>query len=526
MGKASSRTRNSIINLSTGLGGQLLSTLLKFVVRTVFIHTLGKSYLGINSLFSDILTMLSLTELGFDTAINFKLYKPLAEGDSKRVRVLMKFYKQAYRVVGAVVLVLGICIIPLLPILIRDYDTLETLKINATLIFMLHIFRTVSSYWFFAYRSAIMKANQKKYVLDMVSMVANIVNSIAKILVLVFLKDFVLYTASVIVFNVLQNLVKAIITQRYYPEFFEKEEENLTLAELMDTVKDCMAVFAYKLNGVVLKATDNMVISSFIGLSAVGLYSNYLLFYTTVRSLLSKLYSSVKASMGNLFAVGDVATKYRFFQVMNYLTAVLYGTAGVGIAVCSDELIRVWIGEDYIMAQPFAILIGIEVIFNGLQLNLGQIRNVSGAFRQLWFRPILGVIINLGLSIVLVQFIGLYGVILGTIVSVFLTTFLVDPRIIHSYSFNNYKPVSEYYKKNLSYFALLSAMTALDMWICGHFFTGYGWFSVIVHALIVACTVPGVFVLVFWKTHECRYLLQLAARINKKIAGTVKARIH
>ncbi|MBO5520759.1 MAG: hypothetical protein J5973_03700, partial [Eubacterium sp.] len=194
-----SRTRNTILNVVTGMGGQLLATLLKFVVRTVFIHTLGKSYLGINGLFSDILTMLSLTELGLDTAINFKLYKPLAEHDDQRVRVLMKFYKQAYRVVGTVILAIGLCIIPALPFLIRDYGSLESLGINAALIFILHILRSVSSYWFFAYRSAVMRAAQKKYVLDLVGFIVTIATSVAKIIVLLVWKNFVLYTATVIV---------------------------------------------------------------------------------------------------------------------------------------------------------------------------------------------------------------------------------------------------------------------------------------------------------------------------------------
>ena len=517
MAKSFSRTKNSVLNLTTGLGGQMVSTIMKFIVRTVFIHALGKSYLGINSLFSDILTMLSLTELGFATAINYRLYKPIANGDAKRVRVLMKFYKQAYRVIGCVILGIGICFIPALPVIIRDYDTLTALKINATVIFLLHILRTVSSYWFFAYRSAIMRANQKKYILDQIDMIGTILNSIAKILVLIFLKDFVIYTASVIVFTILQNTVKAFITKHNYPQFFEKEEDSVSRQEIRDMFKDCMALFAYKVNVVILKATDNMVISSFIGLTAVGVYSNYLLFYTTVKSLLGKFYTAIHASMGNLFATEEIPTRYRFFEVINYLTVVLYGTAGVGIAVCADELIRVWVGMDYVVAQPFAILIGIETLFQGLQLNLGQVRNVSGVFRQMWFRPILGIILNLVVSIVLVRFIGLYGVIIGTIASLLLTNFMVDPHLIHKYSFDNYRPVSEYYKRNLLYFLLLAAICAADLFICTHVFTGFGWFSVIVHALIVAVTVPGLFILLFWKTHECQYLRKLALRMLGKV---------
>lgn len=511
------RTQNSILNVATGMGGQLLATLLKFVVRTVFIHTLGKAYLGINGLFSDILTMLSLTELGLDTAINFKLYKPLAENDDKRVRVLMKFYKQAYRVVGAIILLLGVCLIPLLPKLIRDYDTLEVIGINAVLIFFLHILRSVCSYWFFAYCSAIMKANQKKYILDIVNFAVTVANSIAKILVLVFLKDFVLYTATVIVFNVIQNLINAVISRRYYPQFFEKEEDSLSREDVMGLLKDCGALFAYKLNGVVLKATDNMVISTFIGLAAVGLYSNYLLFYTTIRTLLTRIYTAVKASMGQLFATETVDKKYHFFQVMNFLTVILFGTACAGLAVCSNELIHAWIGADYLIAQPFPILIGIEVLMYGLKCNLEQIRNVSGVFRQMWYRPIMGMLINLAVSIWLVNIWGIYGVIVGTITSDLLTYFIVDPQVIHKYSFNNYKPVSEYYKKNLMYVAVLAVVTVLDLMLCGHLFVGHGWYSVLLHVLIVAITVPGVYVALYWRSSECQYLVNLATRVFRKV---------
>lgn len=523
MNKKNSRTVNSIINVTTSIGGQLLSIVLKFVVRTVFIHTLGKTYLGINGLFSDILTMLSLTELGFDTAINFKLYKPLEENDGQRVRVLMKFYKQAYRIVGVAILVLGLCLIPVLPYLIKDYDNLANLGINATVIFLLHIMRSVASYLFFAYRSAVMRANQKKYILDIVGYFVVIGTSIAKILVLIFLKNFVLYTATVIFSNILQNLINATISKRYYPEFFEKENNRLSKEEVSGLLKDCGALFVYKVNGAVLKATDNTVISAFIGLSMVGLYSNYLLFYTTIKSLLNKVYAAVKASMGNLFVTGNLEKKYRFFQVMNFITAVLYGTAAVGIAVCANELIHMWVGDDYVIAQPFSILVGIEILFCGLKINLGQIRNVSGAFRQMWFRPVLGIFVNLGVSIWLVHVCGIYGVIIGTITADLLTNFLVDPSIIHKYSFENYKPVSEYYVKNIKYVLLLCAICGLDMWFCRIILPGCGWISVIIHIVIVGITVPGAFLALYWKSHECQYLIKLAgtmrSRIRKKLQG-------
>ena len=519
--KKTNRTKNSLLNISTSFGGQLLATIMKFVVRTVFIHTLGKSYLGINGLFSDILTMLSLTELGFDTAINFKLYKPLAEGDSKRVRVLLKFYKLAYRIVGATIFLLGLCMIPMLPILIRDYDRLEVLGINAVLIFMMHIGRTVASYLFFAYRSAVMKANQKKYILDLAGYVITILTNITKILVLVFLRSFVLYTATVIVFNIIQNLVNAVIVQHYYPEFFVKEEDSISKEEVVSLLKDCGALFVYKVNNVVVKATDNTVISAFIGLVMVGMYSNYLLFYSTINSMGNRIYNAVKASMGNLFATESMEKKYRFFQIMNFLAIFLFGTAGLGVAVCADEMITTWVGADYVIPQPFATLVGIEILFHGLKINLGQVRNVSGAFRQMWFRPVLGIIINLGVSIWLVHVCGIYGVIIGTITADLLTNFLVDPSVIHKYSFENYRPVSDYYKKNGIYLGILVVIYLIDRWVVDHIFIGHGWFSVIVHVIFVGFSVSGSLLAIFWKSHECKYLVGTGMRM----IGTVTNRL-
>ena len=511
-----SRTKNSIINILTSTGGQLLNIILKFVVRTVFIHALGKQYLGINGLFSDILTMLSLTELGFDTAINFKLYKPLADGDKKRLRVLMKFYKQAYRIIGTIILLLGLGMVPLLPKVINDYDSLETLRINAVVIFLLHILRTVSSYLFFAYKSAIIKADQKQYILDIVDYFVEVANSVVQILVLVFTKNFVLYTATMIFFSILRNLINAVIAQKRYPEVFRKEEDRISKDEIVGLLKDCAALFVYKLNAVVLKATDNIVLSTFIGITIVGVYSNYLLFFNTLRSLLLKFYTAVKASAGNLFAVADLKAKYQFFQVMNYITVIIYGTAGVGLAVCSNELVDTWIGPDYIIPQPFAILIGIELLFYGLMNNLGQIRNISGVFRQMWYRPLLGTIINLVVSVILVQSYGICGVILGTIISTICSNFIVDPQVIHKYSFNNYRPVSEYYKKNLQYIIVLALGGAFDMWLCSIFLAGRGWLSVIVHALVVSVTIPAIFVILYRKSVEYNYIKGIAMRVLGK----------
>lgn len=513
----SSRTKNSFLNLVTGLGGYGLKTILQFIVRTVFIYTLGKEYLGINGLFSDILTMLSLTELGFDTAINFKLYKPLAEHDTKRVRVLLKFYKHAYTVVGFAIAAIGLCLIPALRYLINDYDSLEVLGINVVLVFIIYLLQSVSSYLFFVYRSAIIKADQREYLLNIAEYAVTIATNIVQIAILLIWHDFIMYTATIVIFNIIKNGVNAFIAQRCYPDAFQKESDSLDREEIKGLFKDCGVLFFYKVNRVVLKATDNMVLSSFIGLAMVGMYSNYLLFYTTLTGLLNRFYNATKASLGNLFAVSDIRRKYEFFEVMNFVTIIFYGTAAVGVTVVADELIYCWIGADYQIAQPFSILMGIEILFFGLKNNLGQIRNVSGAFRQMWFRPVLGIIVNLVVSIALVQRLSIYGVLIGTIVADISTNFLVDPSIIHKYSLENYKPVSAYYKRNIIYISILTLVCALDMFICNHLFVGHGWLSVILHALIAGISVPVVFCIIYKNSKEFNYLYSKCKGIVKKI---------
>lgn len=508
-----SRTRNSFLNLITGFGGQFLLIVFKFIVRTVLIKTLGTAYLGINGLFSDIMTMLSLTELGFDTAINFKLYKPLAENDDKRVRILLSFYKTAYRVIGAAITIIGLCLIPLLPVLIKDYDTLAELNINAVLIFMLYLLQASSSYFFFAYRSAVIKAAQKEYILNISSYIVTIVTNIFQILALIIFKNFVIYTALLAISTIIQNLVYAVVSQHYYPQFFIKENDRISKEEGRSILKDCGALFVYRINSVIMKATDNMVLSSFIGLTIVALYSNYLLFFTAIKSILFRFYNAVKASMGNLFTAADYKIREDFFRVMNFMTMTLFGIAAVGISVVANELISTWIGEEYVIPQPFPILIGFEILFAGLKENLGQMRNVTGIFRQMWYRPIIGIVINLVTSVVLVNFIGIYGVLIGTIAADIFSNFLIDPFVIYKYSLNNPKNSKDYYIQNGQYFLVLMIGYGVCCLLCRYFMFGFGWLSVVVHGMICMIIIPLFFYVFFRKSKECQYLISVAKRI-------------
>ena len=522
MSNKNSRTTNTLYNFTSSIGGQFLTILMNFFTRTVFIATLGKSYLGINGLFSNILSVLSLAEFGVGSAILFKLYEPISKQDYHRIKVLMKFYKSAYRIIGIAVAAVGICLIPFLPMLINDYHKLQILHINAPLIFCLFLFKTVSSYLFFAYRSAIIQANQKEYLLNVISYVFTVGAGIVQIICLYLFHDYLIYVVISILQVIGQNIACAILSDRMYPFIKEPTEDKLSRSEVIDIVKDCGALFLYKLNNVVLKATDNIVISVFLGLEVVGEYSNYYIFYTTINTLFAKVYNSVSHSLGNLHTGTDRKHEYQIFESVMLITAILGGTAFIGILVCADELVYSWIGEEWLLAQPFSFLMGLELYTLAFRIALSKYRTTMGLFQQAKWRPLFGMIINLFVSVALVRYWGICGVLVGTIIADWTTMMWFDPIIIHKYGFEKAIPVKRYFAKFVRYFLIVSFVGVIDNLLCAHFFIGHKWLSVLIHALICGVTVPGALIVLNLRTEEGRYVYSLGTNYVSKILGKFK----
>lgn len=520
--KNNSRTTNTIYNFTSSIGGQLITILMQFIVRTVFVYTLGKSYLGINGLFSNILQMLSLAELGVGSAIIFKLYDPIASGNQHRITILMRFYKTVYTVIGFVVVAIGITLIPFLPKLINDYDRLETLNINVIFVFLLYLLQSASSYLFFAYKSAIVRANQKEYLLNLINYMFTVGTGILQIILLYFFKNFEFYVAVLVISVIAENMTCAILANKMYPYINEKTDDKLEKKEVKEVFKDCGALFLYKLNEVVIKSTDNIVLSVFVGLDMVGLYSNYYVFYTTIKTLFEKVFSSMAHSLGNLHTTKDTKHEYEVFEIINLISAILGGTAFVGIFVVADDFVRVWLGSDWIIPQPFSLLMGLEIYTMAIRKVLGKYRNTMGLFQQAKYRPLFGMIINLVMSVVLVNFWGICGVLAGTIIADWTTFMWFDPIIIHKYGFKEKFSVLRYYGKTLKYFFTVAAVAAVDILVCTHFLTNHGWITVICHAAVCGLTVPVFLILVSIKTDEGRFVVNMAKKYSGKIVKKIK----
>ena len=514
MKKNISRVKNTLYNFITSMGSQLITIIMSFICRTVFIHTLGESFLGINGLFENILSMLSLAELGVGTAILYRLYEPLAEHNIPKIQAWINLLKIAYRIIALIILAIGLFLIPFLPLLINDYDKLSGLGINVVLVFCLFLLKTISTYMFFAYRCAIIKADQKQYVLTIVNYIIIIGTKILQIVSLVILKNFIVYIAIATTMLIVENLLYAMISQKLYPYISNKNVEKISKNELKETIKDCFALFLYRLNSIVLKSTDNIVLSIFKGLSAVAVYSNYLILYNTINAVFFRVFDSMVHSVGNLHTTKKHEHEYLVFKATIFIAIVLGSTAAIGIYIVADELVHTWIGEKWIISQPFSLLMGFELFTVSICTALSKFRNALGLFQHSKYRPIFSALVNVVASVVLVQYCGICGVILGTIIA-YWTTFLVfDPIVLHKFGFNGKYKVQSFYFQILSNLLIVALTGFVLKFVCLYVYPSNGWTSVLIHMIICAVSTPFVLLVTNWKKEETRYLMSFLKKVK------------
>lgn len=460
-----SRTENSTKNVISGFICQITVILVGFVVRTVFIRTLGEQFLGINGLFSNFISMLSLTELGIGTSITYKLYKPLADKDTDSICKYMNLYRVLYRIIGVVMLVLGVLMMPIIPHMIKD----DTSFFNVYAVFAIYLLQSVSTYLLFAYKSALVKADQKSYIVTNITMAVYIVEYILQIIVLVLFKNFYAYIAIVVIGNVVINLIVSVFVDRRYSYLKKDKKTYPEKSDIKDMFKDCYALSLYKVNGVVLKSVDNIVLSKYIGLAIVGLYSNYLMVYNHLKELVASFYNGIISSLGNLYAEGEKEKTVNVFNQVNYITFILFGILSVGIYAVINPFMKLWIGEKYLLSESFVIMFALEFYIYGILKSISTFRTSMGLFQQGKYRPLLGTVINIALSILLVRKYGISGVLFATLVANISTYFLIDSFIIFKKGFKTSASLPKYFFTNIVNLIVITASAITVKSIIGLF---------------------------------------------------------
>lgn len=506
------RSEYSIINILTGFGGYFLNTIIGYICRMVFVRCLSAEYLGVNGLFTNILSMLSLAELGIGGAIGFALYKPLAENDKDKVATLMSIYGKTYKIIGCVVAIIGLAMMPFLNIIITEQPNIQE---NLYVIYLVYLFNTSSTY-FFSYRSALLTAAQRSYIVLGVNYAVTILQSIIQIIILLFTKNYMVYLLVQTVGVFINNIVVSWWAKRDYPYIMKKNVKPLSSNEKRTLFINIKALTINKLSTILVNNTDNIVLTYFSGLTTVGVVSNYIVLINTLNSLVSQLFNSLTASVGNLNAIENDEKKYSFFKVLNLSNFWIFGWGAIGIAFVSGDIVRLCFGEEYVLGISIPLILAVNFYLVGMQNAVYAYKNTMGLFKYGQYLLLVTATINLLLDVLLGTTIGVLGIYLATAIARILTNVWYEPYAVFRYGLK-INPIY-YLKKYLEYLIILVTTGSICWLLCS-----LCQFHVAINVIIkfMICTIiPNlVFFICYHKTAEGQYLISIMKgfliRLNK-----------
>lgn len=505
------RTENAKNGIVFGVISNLFTVIVPFFMRTIMNYTLGVEYLGLNSLFSSILQVLNLAELGVGSAMVFSMYAPIADEDTEKICMLMGLYKKYYRIIGAVVLCVGLVLVPFLPDLIASDIPND---INIYVLYLMNLLATVLSYWLFAYKNSLLDAFQRRDIMSKIALGVNAGRYGLQILALILIKDYHVYVLIHLATQVVNNLVTAFVVNKKYPQYqarsgLPKNEIHAINLKVKDLVYQ-------KIGGVVNSSSDTLIISAFLGLTSLAMYQNYYYVLSLPLALCNVALGSALAGIGNSLLTESAEKNLRDLRRMTFLCMGATAICCCGLICMYQDFMIMWMGEDLTFSIEIVALFVVYFYASVLGRVLDTFKDAAGIWHQDRFRPICAAMTNLIVNIILVQFIGMYGILISTIISLLLVSFPWELSILFHTAFHN--GAKKYLLLLLKNAILTVAMCMIAYLICIFLPVGnFVWF--IVKGVIAMITALIILVSFNLKTEEFSYSVQLFSGILK---GTAK----
>ncbi|MBO5209436.1 MAG: polysaccharide biosynthesis protein [Lachnospiraceae bacterium] len=502
-----SRVQQSAKNIFFGYISNIVILVMGFFQRTVFIEVLGRTLLSVNGLYTDVLSMLSLAELGIGTALNYSLYKPVANHDYEKIKSYMQLYKKAYLAIAGIIAVIGLAITPFLPYIIKERSGLTVEEL--TLYYLIFLFNTVSTY-FVAYKYSLVNAEQRNYIQTNITTITKIVTVFAQIIILLVTKNFLLYLLTQAAVELLQKIAVSIYFNKLYPYLRDKNVKKLEKEETDIVVTKTKALMFHKIGDVARLSTDSIIITYFINVDLVGIVGNYTYIITYVSNFVSVIFNSVISGFGNLVATESKEKQYSIFKVYRFFACWMYGFASVGFWLLLTPLVTgLWLDDSWKIGQTILSLILIDFYFKGGRVVLINFKIAAGVFEQDKYLSLIQGGVNLVLSIIGAKYIGLAGVYVGTVVSGVLAN-LIQPVIVYRDCFS--KNVWSYFKDSLKYIVTILGILLVLIPINNLIMAQVNLFTFILMAAIITIIYNLVFFTIFRKTPEFDYLWELFAK--------------
>ena len=418
------RTKNAARNIVYDGFLRLYNMLVPFVMRSIILHYLGVEYLGLSGLFSSILSFLNLAELGVGTAMVFSMYKPIAEDDTDSICALMGLYRKFYRIIGLFIAVVGLALTPFLRNLVHGDVPPD---VNLYILYFMNLASTVLTYWLFAYKNCLLHAHQRTDIGSKLALVINTVQNLLKILVLVVFHNYYLYLLIQLLSQVATNIFTAVIVTKKYPNYHPRGD--LPREKIRDITRRVRDLFTAKLAYVIFESADTLVISSFLGLTPLAIYQNYFYIVNSLRRILTTVASAFVAGVGNSLLTETVEKNFKDMRKLTLMYNWLVGICACMLLCMYQPFIELWVGADYLL--PTSCMMCFVVYLYTLEINrpMHVYKDAAGIWHKDRFRPLVASLVNLGLNISTVQWLGLYGVILSSVVAVIIVEV---PWLLHN----------------------------------------------------------------------------------------------
>lgn len=508
--KEESRTKSSLKNVSFSLITQVSTILLNYICRYIFVKVLSQEYLGINGLFTNILTLFSLAELGIGSAIVYAMYKPISEKNENKIKCYMNFYKKCYTVIAIIVFVIGLLILPNLNFFIKDTPNIKGLNF----IYLLYLLDSVFSY-LFVYKASILNAMQKNYICNYYQIICKIAMTILMSVSLLLFKNFVIYLLIQISFKLINNILISKKADKLYPYIKDTKKCDLVKTEKKQIYKNVYALFCNQIGNVLINGTDNIIISKYVNLVSVGFYSNYYLVISSLSNFIGQIFNSIVASVGNLAASTDKNKTYELFNKVNFINFLTSSFCVLMTTNCIKPFIELSFGKDYLLDNFTVIIILINFYLLTMKNSVGTFKFAMGIFWNDKYCTLIRAVINVISSVILVKLYGLPGVFIGTLLSDVVTTLWYQPYVL----FKNGFILSpwRYFKD----FFIYSTCTILEIFLSAIIINKMNINNLFVH-LIVSIVISFIIYLIvtiilFRKNVNFRFVMKTVSNIFIKI---------
>lgn len=508
------RTQSSLKNMYIGILSQIVITLLGFISRKVFVSGLGTEYLGINGLLTNVLSMLSLVECGIGTSIVYNLYKPLNDKDTEKVTALVQLYKKLYGILAIVVAVLSLMLYPFLGYLMKGGTSGKYIKV----VYFIFVIKNIISY-LNAHKWSLINADQKGYVLARINLVFNIVTTLCRIAIIYFTRSYILYLLIELVIIIIQNIYNGNIVNNRYPYIKTKNKYKVDEDVKENMITNVKALFLHKIGSYCVFGTDNILISAFISVKTVGIYSNYTMIIGQLSALINPVLNSINASVGNLIATEGEEKNYNIFNIIYLINFWIYCVSTIFLYNLLNPFIEWWLGRGLLLDNFTLIVILINFYISGLRISIAIFKEKAGIFTDDKYIPLIESAINLGLSVLLVKYYRLVGIFLGTTISSLALPVWNQSRLVYKKLFK--KSLTEYFKRYFLYAGITIILSFIVTSICNLLVEGYSFLSLVIRGSICVIIPNLILILIFYKTTEFKYLYNLVknmviSKINNK----------